>query len=385
MLPVSIRSHWSLWETLLPILVAVLLLGGCEGDYRPRASGPDGEITVIMDSSLWTGAPGEALRENVAPWVQTLPVSERYFQLRHLELESERTFNRIKDLKNVIIAAPLSDSSNEASFLQRRFSEDARQAILDGQTAVVSKPDLWRRSQQIYYVATATPQALAETFQNRGTEIRGTFEEVTLDRLEREMYEDGRRSSIEDSLLERHNFTLNVQHDFQIAVDTTTASEGFIWLRRILAETRREFLIYYADDVGPDQITPEWIYAKRDSLTRKHLQGNVQGFVNIDYRRPLETEQISFLDRYGFESRGLWFMAVPAEGDDDLRPVGGGGPFINFTFYDQATDRVYMLDGSVYAPDFDKLNFIRHMEVMAHTFRTAEDIQASEDQLAASE
>jgi len=385
MLPRSTRPHRSLWGTVLTILVAFLVVGGCEGDYRPRASGPDGEITVIMDSSLWTGAPGEALRENVAPWVETLPVSERYFQLRHLELDSERTFNRIKDLKNVIIAAPLSDSTNEATFLQRRISDDARQAILNGQTAVVSKPNLWRRSQQIYYVATATPEALAETFQSQGTDIRSTFKQVTLDRLEREMYEDGRRSSIEDSLLERHNFTLNVQHDFQIAVDTTTASEGFIWLRRILAETRREFLIYYADDVGPDQITPEWIYAKRDSLTRRHLQGNVQGFVNIDYRRALETEQISFLDRYGFETRGLWFMAIPAEGSDELRPVGGGGPFINFTFYDQATDRVYMLDGSVYAPDFDKLSFIRHMEVMAHTFRTAEELQDSGDQLAASE
>jgi hypothetical protein len=120
-------------------------------------------------------------------------------------------------------------------------------------------------------------------------------------------------------------------------------------------------------------------------LTRKYLRGNVQGFINIDYRRSLETEQVTFLDRYGYESRGLWYMAVPVEGSDELRPVGGGGPFINYTFYDQATDRVYMLDGSVYAPDFDKLSFIRHMEVMARTFRTAEEIENSGDQFAASE
>lgn len=378
------RLQWSpLWCLLL--IAAPLVVSGCEGDYRPRASGPDGEITVVMDSSLWTGPPGEALRENVAPWVQTLPVSERYFQMRHLEMDSEGTANRIKDLKNVIIAAPLSDSTNEAAFLRRRFSEEAQQAILNGQTAVVPKPDLWRRSQQIYYVAANTQESLAEIFRTQGPEIRNTFKQVTLDRLKQEMYEDGRRSAIEDSLMERHGFSVNVQHDFQIAVDTTTASEGFIWLRRMLAETRREFLLYYAEDVDPDQITPEWIYAKRDSLTRKYLRGNVQGFINIDYRRSLETEQITFLDRYGYESRGLWYMAVPVEGSDELRPVGGGGPFINYTFYDQATDRVYMLDGSVYAPDFDKLNFIRHMEVMARTFRTAEEIEDSGDQLAASQ
>ena len=376
-----VRSRPLLW-TVFGLFI--LFLAGCEGDYRPRASGPEGEITVIMDSTLWTGAPGEALRENVAPWVETLPVSERYFQIRHLELDSERTFDRIKDLKNVIIAAPLSDSTNETTFLRRRLSDKAEQAILDGQTAVVPKPDLWRRSQRIYYVATATPDALAETFQNQGSEIRNTFKEITLERLRQQMYEEGRRSSLEDSLMERHNFTLNIQHDFQIAVDTTTASEGFVWLRRLLAQTRREFVIYYAENVSPDQLTPEWIYAKRDSLTREHLRGNVQGFANIDYRRALETDQISFLDRYGYETRGLWYMATPVNGSNELRPVGGGGPFINFTFYDQATDRVYMLDGSVFAPDFDKLNFIRHMEVMARTFRTAEE-NGSGERLAASE
>jgi len=96
----SVRSWPSLLWVLFVPLVSLVLLGGCEGDYRPRAGGPEGEITVVMDSSLWTGAPGKALRDNVAPWVETLPISERFFQLRHLELASERTFDRVKDLKN---------------------------------------------------------------------------------------------------------------------------------------------------------------------------------------------------------------------------------------------------------------------------------------------
>jgi hypothetical protein len=384
MLSLAVRVR-SVLGTVLVTLAALLVLGGCEGDYRPRASGPEGEITIVMDSSLWTGAPGEVLRENVAPWIETLPVSERYFQLRHLELDSERTYDRIKDMKNVIIAASLSDSTNETSFLRRRLSGEAEQAIMNGQIAVVPKPDLWRRSQRIYYVAAASPEALAQAFRNQGEEIRGTFQDVTLQRRKREMYEEARRSAIEDSLLERHGFAINVQHDFQLAVDTTTADEGFVWLRRILAKTRREFFIYYVEDVSPDELTADWIYATRDSLTQAHLRGNVQGFVQIDYRRPLNTDQLSFLNRYGFETQGLWYMVTPVQGGDEVRPVGGGGPFINYTFYDQATDRVYMLDGSVFAPDYDKLGFIRQMEVMARTFRTAQELRSSADQPTASE
>lgn len=372
----AVRPRWILAGALS---LSFVLFAGCEGDFRPRAVGVEGEITVVMDSTHWNGAPGEALRENVTPWVETLPVSERYFQIRHLELSSERTYERIQDLKNVIIAAPLSDSTNETTFLRRRLSDEAEQAIRDGQTASVSKPNLWRRSQRIYYVAAATPEALAETFRNQGSEIRDTFMDVTLQRMKREMYDEDRQSALEDTLMNRHNFAVNVQHDYQIAIDTTTASEGFIWLRRILAETRREFFVYYAEDVSPDQITPEWIYATRDSLTQRHLRGNVQGFVQIDYRRPLETQQQSFLDRYGYEARGLWYMVTETDGSNGVRPVGGGGPFVNYTFYDQETDRVYMLDGSVFAPDHDKLELLRQMVVMARTFRTTDEPQRSED------
>lgn len=374
--------HWLLVGTLF---TSLLFFSGCEGDYRPRATGPEGEIVVVMDSSYWTGAPGEALRANVTPWVETLPVSERAFQLRHLELTDERTYERIQDLKNVIIAAPLSDSTNETSFLRRRLSDEAEQAILNGQTAVVSKPNLWRRSQRIYYVAAATPEALAETFRTQGSEIRETFTDVTLQRMDHEMYEEDRRSALEDSLMRRHGFAVNVQSDFQIAIDTTTESEGFVWLRRLLAQTRREFFVYYVENVSPDQITPEWIYNTRDSLTRRHLRGNVQGFVKIDYRRPLKTEQHSFLGRYAYDTRGLWYMVAPIGEGNELQPIGGGGPFVNYTFYDQATDRVYMLDGSIFAPDHDKIGLLRQMEVMARTFRTAEEVRSSEDSPTAAE
>ena len=78
-------------------------------------------------------------------------------------------------------------------------------------------------------------------------------------------------------------------------------------------------------------------------------------------------------------------MVIPKKGSDGVQPVGGGGPFVNCTFYDQATDRVYMLDGSVYAPDDDKMDFVRRMEVMARTFRTPRETEASSDTPVAAE
>lgn len=375
--------HRALVCSLLVGLLPLLALMGCEGDYRPRAVGQEGEVTVVMDSSHWTGGVGEALRENITPWVETLPTSERYFKLRHLELTTERTYESIQDLKNVIIIAPLSDTTNEATFLERRLSEDAQEAIMNGQTAVVRKPNLWRRSQRVYFITAATPEGLVKALENQGPEVRQSFNEITLERMQREMYEQERQHSLEDSLMNRHGFAVNVQHDFQIAVDSKTDSTGFVWLRRLLAKTRREFVVHYIEDANPGQLSPEWIYATRDSLTREYLRGNVSGFIRIDYRRPLETREVNIVDRYGFESRGLWHMVAPAENDGEFRSLGQGGPFLNYAFYDQASDRIYMLDGSVFAPGYDKLELLRQMEVMAKTFRTAEDARSSEDRAVA--
>lgn len=69
-------------------------------------------------------------------------------------------------------------------------------------------------------------------------------------------------------------------------------------------------------------------------------------------------------------------MVKPAEEEGDFVSVGGGGPFVAYAFYDQASDRIYLLHGSVFAPEYDKLKFLRQMEVMANTFRTRADQNA---------
>jgi hypothetical protein len=359
-------------------LIALGLLG-CEGDYRPEAVGPQGEVTVVMDSTRWKSEVGEAVRSAIGPTIETLPQLEPYFDLRQADLTDERTYDAIKQRKNVVFVAPLSDSTNEANFLRQRFSEDARQAVLDGAPAVIARPNLWRRNQRVFFITAATPEALASALQRRGSEVRQTFKEVTLERMEEEMFEKARQFNLEDTLMQRHGFAVNVQHDYQIAIDSTTEDTGFIWMRRVLADSRRELFFYYIDNASASRITPEWIYATRDSLTRRYLRGNMGGFTKIDRRRPLNTQQLTFLDRYAYETRGLWHMVQPVPTDDggtELMGAGGGGPFLTYTFYDRTTDRIYLIDGSVFAPRYDKRPFLRQMEVIAHTFRTQAEADA---------
>ena len=57
----------------------------------------------------------------------------------------------------------------------------------------------------------------------------------------------------------------------------------------------------------------------------------------------------------------------------NLIEYGAGGPFVNYSFYDETTRRIYMIDGMVFAPGFEKREFLRHVEIIARTFRLKSD------------
>ncbi len=346
---------------------------GCgSGDFRPRAVGQEGEIVVVVDSNHWNGSIGDALQQTVGQWVGTLPAPERQFDLRQIDLETEEDLEMARRHKNVIFVAPLDDTTNEAVYIKNVFDSTAQEAIRTGQGAVISRADMFRRDQQIFYITGADSAAVVDAILRRSNELSTAFNQATRQRLSEDMFDRGRQRDLEELLMEEHGFAVNVQHDYQIALDTS----NFVWLRRILPETWRSLFIYYIEDANPGVLSPEWIYDTRDSLTRQYVQGNLGGWVEIDRRdiRPLETENIDFLGRYGFETRGLWQMVGIENGE--VTQFGMGGPFLTFTFYDQPSGRIYMIDGMVFAPGYEKREFLRQMEVIAHTFRTRGDATA---------
>lgn len=351
------------------LFILVFFLAGCgSSDYRPEAIGKEGEILVVIDSVRWNGEVGEILREELGQYIGTLPQPEREFILRPASIDAQ--LNNIKQFKNVVIVAPLSDSSNVALFLRSRLGEEGENMLNRIGGMVVPKQNLWRRNQMVVYVTAPTAEDLVNIIDQKGEDLRYLFNEKTRERLTRDMFEKGRQFEIEEKLMERHDFAVNAQHDYYIAIDTT----NFVWLRRVLSDTWRSLFVYYIENANPAVLSEEWIYATRDSLTKKYIRGTLGGFVEIDRRMPLETENINFLGRYGFESRGLWQMM--GEREDGTRfQFAGGGPFLTYTFYDEPSGRIYMIDGMVFAPGYEKREFLRQMEVIAHTFRTKQDVE----------
>jgi len=359
----------------LSLLLIVLAAAGCETlEYRPAAVGREGDVVVVIDSSSWNGALGDAVRGNIAPYLGTLPAPERAFNLQRMTLTSNRIIEAIQKQKNILFVAPLADSTREAEFLRTRLDPAALAAVQNGSVSIIPRRDLWRSGQQVIYVFGQTEEAIIAALEEQGSDIQYQFNDITRQRVEVEMFEKGRQFDMEQALLEKHDFRLKMQHDYFTAIDTT----NFVWLRRVINQNSwRSLFVYYVEDFNPANLNPTWINAARDRLTETHIQGNLGGFVTIDYRRELISENIDFLGRYAFETRGLWHM-VERDDDGDLTEWGMGGPFVNYTFYDDDSRRLYMIDGMVFAPGYDKREFLRHMETIAHTFQNANEVMAEE-------
>ena len=64
------------------LLSVILFSAGCKeggllgGDFRPDAIGLEGQITIVIDSSLWTGPVGQSLLDHVGGAIETLPAIE---------------------------------------------------------------------------------------------------------------------------------------------------------------------------------------------------------------------------------------------------------------------------------------------------------------------
>jgi len=130
------------------LTAAVFFSVGCETlTYKPEAIGPEGEIIVVIDSARWNGAVGEAIRGNIAPYLGTLPAPEREFNLRQISLSSQQNLDMVRKQKNVLVVAPLTDSTTEASFLRARLDESAIGTVMNGPGAVIPRRDRCARSQ----------------------------------------------------------------------------------------------------------------------------------------------------------------------------------------------------------------------------------------------
>ena len=356
------------------LLVGLGVLAGCEAvDPGPaRARGTAEELFVVTDSATWAGPVGEAIRAELGAPIPTLASNQGPFKLIRRPL-TNRSFSALKMMPNVMFVAPVDAEGEIGDFIRARVGEGNLEAVRSGQSAAINlREDLWAADQLVTIATAASDTTLAQQILRRGPEIRAAYETLARERTASEMYARLRQTDLEDELLAAEGFRVGIQHDFVQVQDTAAAAAGFegefVRYRRVLADTWRDFFVFYAD--GVETMPSE---ERLDALTHELLEQFAEGvldssYVQLDDQRPESNATTEIAGRPAREQRGFWYMT------NDLM----GGSYLRYAFLDEETDRLYLYYGMTFAPDrtLDKRKFLRQMEALAYSFRTQADLEA---------
>lgn len=352
-------------KLFLAIVVLVTTLS-CDGDYRQQAVGTFGDAVVLMDSSYHESAAADAIRDTYGRAITTLPNYEALFDLRFVDFNSNQELEAVKKNKNVIIASPIDDSTNVGRFVRALMDDRVEERVRRGESFAFPLNDQWYRNQWAIILTSTSDSALAENIRSTEESLVSSLMEKEFARWTYEIYEHGENYALEDSLWQNHGWKIRIQHDWMKNVDTTYTENGIqnhvVTMRRPLPDNDRLFWTWWQNDVESiDDIDPDWINAKRDSVMEKWVRGTRDdSYVATEYRRPVLTDTLEVNGHRAFETLGTWQMINDAM----------GGPFANMTIYDEEKQRLFILEFWQFAPKYSKRRFVRQFRAMLRTFES---------------
>ena len=341
--------------------VIILFIGatiiGCEGDFRERANGSPRDFTVIMDSTMWESATANAIRDTYGKLIFTLPNPESNYNLNFQTIRSRAQLDRLRQSSNLIFAAPIDEETNVGRQIRAFLDDGIEQRVRDGESFAFPIEDQWYKDQYVMILSSTSDSVLAEKIKNSEEALLSDVLKRELKRWEWDVYDKKEQTHYSDSLWEDHGFSVRFQHDYVKGVDTL----NFQTYRRLLPNNERRIFIWWQDDVKDiGFLDDDWINSTRDSLLQEYFKGSRENvYVSTEYRRPVETSTFQKDRLLGYETLGTWRLVNGAM----------GGPFVNFTYYDPDTERLFMVEYQQFAPKIrQKLRFVRQFRAMGRTF-----------------
>ena len=343
--------------------LGLLLFVAC-GDFKLPAKGEDSEILVFSDDAAWAELE-TSLMEVFQDTVQT-PQPEAWYVLRRVPFTD---WDRYDEYMNRIVVAPLNGDGDVAGFMRRSLDSTVQRLVTEGRETVFNKYDTRAKGQLLMFLTGTDLSTLRSALENQASELLYFFKKMSIRRelASVESEKAYHKKGIERDLLDRYGWIMTVQHDYRVAIDTS--GERFFWVRRANpADLERWIFVHWMQAPDASVLTEEYILKLRNEATKKFLRTTGDdAYVEIAPYH-LQIENVNFLGRFAYETRGNWRFSDKT----------GGGPFVNYTFYDVPSKRIYMLDGSVFAPRVEKRELILQVDALLHTFRTPGDLTAEE-------
>lgn len=341
------------------LFVTFLFLIGC-GEVKRPAEGKEDVITVIADSSDFT-----RLEQPLTAVFGKKIITPQQEQLFYLKRENIEKLPVYKNKKNILIIAPLDGNNQVSKFIRSMLDSAVTESVMEDSAFVFNKYNLWADGQLVMIMTSADINTLIKNIDKEHDNLLFYFQKMSNKRLAQALY-NGKyeKKNIEAKFLKNYGWMIYVQADYYLAKDAP--EDNFIWLRRSPgSDMERWIFVHWIDNASPALLEPDSVTAIRNRMTKKYYRAMDDTSYVQTVKDYTTISEVDFLGRYALMTNGLWRMS-----DKSM-----GGPFISYTFYDENTKRIYMLDGSIFAPKFEKKKLIQQVDVTLQSFLTEQQVK----------
>lgn len=342
------------------LILTSFIFQGCSN--KKKAKGPEDEIYVVADSVEFM-AIKEALQNTFGKIIHT-PQPEELFSIKR---KSVNSLSSLKLYKNIIIAAPINSGSYTSQYLNSVIDSSVTDMILKDSVFVINRYDLWAENQLVMILSSNSIANLNNKILEKKDDLFYYFRDASNKRLAKGLYNRKfEQKKVEANLLKNYNWMMYIQADYTLAIEKP--EDNFVWLRRgVNTDAERWIFVHWIENSTPEFLNADSIAAKRDYLTEKYYRTSDESTFVETYHDSVALTMISevnFNGKYALMTQGLW----------RFNDGSGGGPFISYTFYDEETQRIYILDASIFAPKYFKKDLIQNVDVLLHSFKTESEV-----------
>ena len=315
--------------------LAALVSCGNSKNVLPGVSGKAGEVIVVIEKAHWDGELGDALREYLACDCDFLPQPEPLYNLAYVTPAGFT--NMFQSHRNIIMV---------------HIDQDVKE---DGITFYNNK---WARPQCIIMINAKGLDEAVAVVRRDYEKIRARLEQAERDRVvaSARLYE---AKEIRENVAERFGGSIVFPSGYVIK----KINDSFAWIGNDNTYVYKDILVYRYPANGKDDLQPETIIAQRNRILKENVPGMFDGtYMTTSQVAEPKVSYINYKGHDFAETRGFW------EVENDFM----GGPFVSHSFYSLDGSEILVFEDFVYAPKYDKRQYMRQTESLLYSFQWAD-------------
>ena len=319
-------------------LIAILTLVSCKGGHKtllPNVSGKAGEVIVVMDKDNWEGNLGAEVRDLLACDCPFLPQVEPMYSL--VNVTPGGFADLFKVHRNIVVFdISVDKEKGDISYLQ----------------------DIWASPQCVINVTAPTAESAIEVIEANGKNVVNAIEQAERDRVIRNSIKYEARE-----IAPQVSAVFGGSPHFPSGYKLKKKTDNFVWIADEKQYTIQGVFIYTYPAKVAEEFTLENIIAHRNAVLKENVPGMFDGtYMTTSTAISPEIEYLRYKGRDLTQTRGYW------EVENDYM----GGPFVSHSFFSPDGMDIIVAEAFVYAPKYDKRQYLRQVESILYSWEWAE-------------